>query len=78
MIERSELCVGDAVALDIGDGSVMPQKKINASILSLNNIQTKTHPAHLALEDSRHSWQRIHTEFRTQHTGTLTVGVLIT
>ena len=77
MIERSKLCDGDAVALDTGDG-VTPQKKINASILSLNNIRTEARPVHLALEDSGHSWHMIHTEFRTRHTGTLTVGVLIT
>jgi hypothetical protein len=77
-IERGELFVGDAVALVIGDGSVTPQKKINASITSLNIILTDTHPAHLALEDFAHSWQMLHVKFRTQHTGTLTVDVLIT
>ena len=77
-IERSELCVGDAVALDIGDGSATPQKKINASILHLRRIMMETHPVHLALEDSGHSWQMIHIDFWTQHTGTSIVDVLIT
>lgn len=45
-----------------------PQKKINVRISSLKRAMTETHPVHLALEDSGHSWQMIHTEFWTQHT----------
>ena len=77
-IGRGELFVGDVVALVIGDGSVTPRKKINASITSLNIILTEIHPAHLALEDSGHSWQMLYVKFQTQHIGKLTVDVLIT